>query len=312
MTSADGLRPLRIALTGASGLIGSRLTGFLADAGHEVFRLVRREARAGQNEIPWDPVAGSIDPERLEGMDAVVHLAGRSIVAPRWTRRVKEEIQRSRVDATSLLCETLAGLRERPDVLISASAIGCYGDRGDELLTEDSELGKGFLADLCRDWEAATQPAVDAGIRVTRLRLGLVLAGEGGILATMLTPFRLGLGGVVGDGSQYMSWIALSDLVRGVHYLLLTDVSGPVNAAAPAAVTNAEFTRILGAILRRPTLLRMPAFAVKHVLGDMGRELLLSSARVVPGKLLASGFHFEYGQLDSALRHELLRPRNRC
>lgn len=305
MTGADGLRPLRIALTGASGLIGSRLTGFLADLGHDVFRLVRREARADQNEIPWDPAAGSIHPERLECMHAVVHLAGRSILAPRWTRRIRDEIRRSRADATSLLCETLAGLSERPDVLISASAIGCYGDRGHELLTEDSELGEGFLADLCRDWEAATQPAVEAGIRVVRLRLGLALAGEGGILATMLAPFRLGLGGVVGDGSQYMTWIALTDLVRAIHCLLLGDVSGPVNAASPAAVTNAQFTRVLGAILRRPTLLRVPAFAVKRVLGDMGRELLLSSARVVPGKLLASGFHFEYGQLDSALRHEL-------
>ncbi len=305
MAAPPNRRSLRIAVTGASGLVGKRLTDFLADAGHEVSVLVRRQARPRPREIPWDPAAGSIDSERLEGMHAVVHLAGRSIRAPRWTRRVKDEIRRSRIEGTALLCETLARLTKRPGVLVSASAIGYYGDRGDELLTEDGKSGKGFLAGVCRGWEAATESAAEAGIRVVPLRLGLVLAGTGGALPAMLTPFKLGLGGVVGDGSQYLSWIALSDLVRAVHYLLVSDVSGPVNATSPTPVTNAEFTRALGEVLRRPTCLRVPAFVVRALLGDMGRELLLSSARVVPARLQRSGFAFEFGELKDALRHEL-------
>ncbi len=305
MTAPPNRRSLRIAVTGASGLVGRRLTAFLADAGHEVSVLVRRQTRPRPHEIPWDPAAGSIDAERLEGMHAVVHLAGRSIRAPRWTRRVRDEIRRSRVEGTTLLCQTLARSAERPGVLISASAVGYYGDRGGELLTEDAEPGQGFLADVCREWEAATKPAAEAGIRVVLLRLGLILAGDGGALPAMLTPFKLGLGGVVGNGSQYLSWIALSDLVRAIHYLLVSDVSGPVNATSPTPVTNAEFTRTLGEVLRRPTCLRLPAFVVRKLLGDMGRELLLSSARVVPAGLQRSGFTFEFAELKDALRHEL-------
>jgi uncharacterized protein (TIGR01777 family) len=305
MTAPPNRRSLRIAVTGASGLVGRRLTAFLTEAGHEVWVLVRRQGPPRPNEIPWDPAAGSVDSERLEGMHAVVHLAGRSIRAPRWTRRVKDEIRRSRVEGTTLLCETLARLTKRPEVLISASAIGYYGDRAEELLTEDGEPGEGFLAGVCREWEAATESAAKAGIRVVRLRLGLVLAGEGGALPAMLPPFRLGLGGAVGDGSQYLSWIALSDVVRAIHHLLVSDVPGPVNATSPAPVTNAEFTRTLGAVLRRPTCLRVPAFVVRHFLGDMGCELLLSSARVVPARLQRSGFTFEFAELKDALRHEL-------
>jgi uncharacterized protein (TIGR01777 family) len=296
--------PLRIAVTGASGLVGSQLAAFLTTGGHTVLPLVRRAPRPRSDEIAWDPARGEIDAARLDGVDAVVHLAGEPVAA-RWTDAHKARVRASRVDGTRLLATTLARLASPPRVLVSASAIGFYGDRGDEPLDERSAPGTGFLAEVCREWEAATEPAAAAGIRVVHPRIGVVLAGQGGALATMATPFRLGLGGVVGDGSQMMSWIALDDLVGALHHLLFADVHGPVNATAPEPVSNATFVQTLGAVLRRPTMVPMPARAARLLFGDMGEALLLAGARVLPRALLASGFRFLHADLASAMRDEL-------
>jgi uncharacterized protein (TIGR01777 family) len=237
-----------------------------------------------------------------------VHLAGANITAGRWTASRKELIRSSRVDSTRLLCETLAGLEPRPSVLIAASAIGFYGDRGDAVMTEEHRAGSGFLAEVCRAWEDATSAAREAGIRVVNLRIGVVLAAAGGALAKMLTPFKLGLGGRLGTGRQYMSWIALDDLVGMIHHLLFADdLSGPVNAVAPNPVTNAEFTKALGRVLRRPTIFPVPVPIVRLAFGEMGRELLLAGARVEPAKVRESGFEFGHPRLEEALRHELDR-----
>jgi uncharacterized protein (TIGR01777 family) len=239
-------------------------------------------------------------------VDAVVHLAGESIAAGRWTAAVKERIRRSRVDGTRLLAETLARLERRPRVLVSASAVGYYGDRGDEPLTEESPPGVGFLADVARAWEAAADPARAVGIRVVHPRLGLVLAREGGALPRMALPFRLGLGGVIGSGRQYWSWIALPDAVRVIERALAdATLAGPVNAVAPAPATNREFTRALGRVLGRPTLLPFPALGVRLLMGEMGRALLLGSARVLPRRLERAGFRFEHPELEGALRGAL-------
>ena len=298
-------QPRRIAVTGSSGLIGRSLSGFLESSGHRVDRVVRTTPRLSSSDIPWEPAGQSIDRPALEGTDALVHLAGENIAAGRWTPARKESIRRSRVDGTRFLCETLAGLDRRPQVLVAASAIGFYGDRGDAVMTEDSGPGHGFLAEVCRAWEDATGPACDAGIRVVNLRIGVVLSAAGGALAKMLPPFKRGLGGKLGSGRQYMSWIGLSDLVRAIQHLLASDISGPVNATAPDPVANAEFTRALATVLRRPAFFRMPAAAVNAVLGEMGRELLLSSARVVPARLQESAFEYHHATLRRALRHEL-------
>jgi len=298
--------PQRVVITGASGLVGSSLAGFLATRGHRVDGLVRRPPEAGSTDIRWDPATGTIDAAALEGADAVVHLAGESIAAGRWTPAHKRVVLRSRTDGTRLLAETLARLRRPPRVLISASAVGYYGDRGAEPLSEDSAAGRGFLADVCQAWEAAADPARRAGIRVVHPRIGMVLAAAGGALARMLTPFKLGLGGVVGNGRQYMSWIALDDLVGALHHLIFTDsISGPVNAVAPGPVTNREFTKTLSRVLRRPTLVPLPAPMVRLLFGEMGQALLLDGARVLPARLQASGFRFLYPDLESALRSEL-------
>jgi uncharacterized protein (TIGR01777 family) len=299
--------PLRVAITGASGLIGESLGAFLSAGGHAVARLVRRVAR-GPDEIAWDPAAGKIDAARLAGVDAVVHLAGESVAAGRWTAARKRRILESRVGSTRLLAETLARLEQGPRVLVSASAIGYYGDRGDRRLTEESEPGRGFLAEVCQAWEAAAEPARRAGIRVVHPRIGLVLSGRGGALARMLLPFRLGLGGVVGSGRQVASWIALDDVVGAIHHLLFADgVAGPVNLAAPVAVPHRELVRTLGRVLRRPTRLPLPAAAVRVLLGEMGQALLLDGARVEPARLLAGGFRFLHPDLEGALRSELGR-----
>ncbi len=301
-----GRPPLRVALTGASGLIGAQLAAFLSTGGHTVLPLVRRAPRPGTEEIAWDPDRGTIDAAGLEGVDAVVHLAGEPLAAARWTDAHKDRVRASRIDGTTLLATTLARLARPPRVLISASAIGVYGDRGDVALDETSPPGMGFLPDLCSAWEAATRPASDAGIRVVLPRIGIVLAGQGGALATMAAPFRLGLGGVVGDGRQVMSWIALDDLIGALHHLLFADdVHGPVNATAPGPVTNATFVRTLGAVLHRPTFLPLPAPAVRLLFGEMGETLLLGGARVLPRVLLASGFPFLHADLAEALRDEL-------
>ena len=301
---------LRVAVTGATGLVGSALVPALRAAGHRVDRLSRRPPEAGTTDIQWDPARGRLDPRMLEGVDAVVHLAGESIAALHWTTSVKERIRRSRVDGTRLLAETLGRLTRRPHVLVVASAVGYYGDRGAAPLTEESPPGSGFLADVCRAWEAAADPARAAGIRVVHPRLGIVLTGRGGALPRMALPFRLGVGGVIGSGRQYWSWIEIGDLVRVIELCLALDtLAGPVNAVAPAPATNREFTGALGRVLARPTRVPLPAFAVRLLLGEMGQALLLDSARVLPRRLERAGFRFRHPGLEAALRAALAGER---
>jgi uncharacterized protein (TIGR01777 family) len=300
---------MRVLVSGASGLLGSALVPTLSADGHTVTRLVRSAPRPGQAEIPWNPAARSIGTPALEGLDAVVHLAGDNIASGRWTAAKKASIRNSRVQGTTVLCEALAQLVKPPTVLLSASAIGYYGDRGETTLREESPPGTGFLADVCQAWEAATAPAAQRGIRVVHLRFGMVLSPAGGALAKMLTPFRLGLGGVVGTGKQYMSWIALDDVLGAIHHALRTEtLQGPVNVVAPSAVTNQAFTTTLGKVLRRPTRLPLPAFTVRLMFGEMGDALLLASTRVAPVRLMASGYTFQYPALEQALQHLLGTP----
>jgi uncharacterized protein (TIGR01777 family) len=298
---------MKIAVTGSSGLIGSALVPALLDAGHEVVRLVRSRP-AAPNERQWDPAAGTLDPAALRGVDAAVNLAGVSIGASRWNDRQRQAIVRSRVDATSLLARTLAGLDPRPEVLVSSSAVGVYGDGGDAELTEDSPPGEGFLADVSRQWEAATAPAAEAGIRTVLIRTGIVLGADAPAVRRMVLPFKLGAGGRLGSGRQYWSWIALDDVVGAILHLLESDVAGPVNLTAPGPRTNAEFATTLGKVLRRPSLLPAPGFALKALLGgDMADELLLEGQRALPARLVGSGFEFRYPDLETALRHALGR-----
>ena len=305
-----------IAVTGSSGLVGTVLVAALAGRGDQVRRLVRtsassvepREVRDPQREIRWDPDGGQIDSAALEGVDGVVHLAGEGIADRRWNADVKHRILESRRAGTQLLCQSLARLQNKPRVLCSASAIGYYGDRGEQTVDESSPPGTGFLAEVCQAWESSTQPARDAGIRVVNLRIGVVLSRDGGALTKMLTPFKLGAGGVVGSGHQYMSWIALDDLV-GTILFALSDASlaGPVNAVSPQPVTNREFTKTLGHVLGRPTIFPMPAFAARLAFGEMADELLLGGAHVEPRALESAGYKFQYPQLELALRHLLDR-----
>jgi hypothetical protein len=295
---------MNVLVTGASGLIGSALVRVLRDAGYSVRRLVRSEP-SGESEFRWDPAAGRLDPAAIEGIDAAVHLSGES-VAGRWTGAKKERILQSRVKSTSLLSEALAAQERPPSVLVGASAVGYYGDRGDERLTEDSAAGSGFLADVVKRWEAASEPAARAGIRVVRPRFGLVLSGAGGVLAAMRPPFRLGLGGRLGSGRQYMSWIAIDDVVGVIRESLTNEaLSGPVNAAAPGAVTNREFTATLGNVLHRPTLFAVPGLALRLALGEFAEEGLLGGQLVVPARLSAAGYEFRYPRLEDAIRHVL-------
>ncbi len=292
---------MRIAISGSSGLVGSALVFRLEQAGHVVQCLVRGIPE--DDEIGWDLANGEIEHEKLEGVDAVVHLAGESIADGRWTAAKKARILASRVDGTQLLARTLARLNHKPRVLVSASAIGYYGDRGEEVCTEQSPAGTGFLPDVCTAWEEATQPASESGIRVVKLRIGIVLSRHGGALSKMLLPFRLGVGGIVGSGRQFWSWISLHDLVRAlVHAIECESLQGAVNGVAPQAVTNREFTKSLGRVLNRPTIFPMPAFAARLALGQMADDLLLSSAHVVPNALRDSGFQFEQPELEPALR----------
>ncbi len=295
----------RILVTGSSGLIGSALVPALETDGHDVLRLGRRPPR-NDAEVAWRPTDGEIDAKGLEGIDAVVHLAGENIGRGRWTEAKKARIRDSRVQGTRLLAETLAALDAPPKTLVSASAIGYYGDRGDHVLTEESPPGDNFLAQVCQDWEAATAPAAEADIRVVNLRIGIVLSPDGGVLGRMLTPFRLGLGGHIGRGRQYMSWIALDDLI-GVIRAALSDeaLAGPVNAVSPNPVTNHAFAKALGRVLHRPAILHVPAFVLRLTLGQMADELLLASARVVPSRLAERDFAFQYPELEAALRHLL-------
>lgn len=296
---------MKVLVSGSTGLVGSALVPFLVSGGHEVVRLVRGRPAPGVVAVPWDPQAGTIAAAQLEGFDAVVHLAGENI-AGRWTTAKKARIRSSRVEGTRLLADALAGLKRPSRTLICASAIGYYGNRGDELLREDSPPGAGFLAEVCREWEGAARPAAEKGIRVVHLRIGVVLSPAGGALAQMLTPFKLGLGGRIGSGNQYMSWIAIDDLIGAFHHALITEsLRGPVNAVAPRPMTNLEFTKTLGRVLGRPTLFPMPAFAARLAFGEMADELLLASARVEPTKLASSGYRFRAPELEGALRHLL-------
>ncbi|QDU31069.1 Epimerase family protein [Anatilimnocola aggregata] len=302
---------MHIAITGASGLVGSALAAFLSTGGHRVTKLNRsRSNKQSQDDglaaAAWNAETGAIDIPVDDFPEVVVHLAGENIAGSRWNAKVKDRIKQSRVGPTRQLCEKLATAPRKPSVLICASAIGYYGDRGEEVLTEESAPGEGFLADVCREWEAATQPAVDAGIRVVNARFGMIVTTAGGALAKMLTPFKLGGGGIVGSGKQYWSWITLDDVIGAIHHSIMAEsLRGPVNVVAPETLNNHDFTKVLGQVLHRPTIMPLPAFAARLMLGEMADELLLASARVVPAKLEATQYPFRFPTLAAGLRHVL-------
>jgi uncharacterized protein (TIGR01777 family) len=295
----------KILVSGSSGLVGAALLPVLQSSGYEVTRLVRGAA-SGKGRIGWDP-ARPLAPESVSGFDAVVHLAGESIVG-RWTEAKKRRIRESREQGTRNLAEALAAAPQRPQLLISASAIGYYGDRGEETLREGSSSGDGFLPEVCREWEAAADPAIQAGIRAVQMRIGVVLSASGGALQAMLLPFRMGLGGKMGTGRQWSSWVEIGDLVGAIQHAIKTDtIRGPVNAVAPNPLRNGEFTKTLASVLSRPAIFPMPAFAARLVFGQMGDELLLASQRVEPAKLIASGYVFQKPDLRAALEAILKR-----
>ncbi len=296
---------MKILLAGSHGLVGTALTGSLKLDGHEVSRLVRYTPHS-ESEIEWSPERFSISIGRLEGFDAVINLAGESIAEGRWTDEKKKRIRDSRINGSKLLADVLSGLAKPPAAFICASAIGYYGNRGDELLKEDSEPGNDFLANVCVDWEEATRKASESGIRVVNTRFGVILDTNGGALAKMLPPFRMGVGGKIGDGKQWMSWISLADVIGGLRFVLQNDaVHGPVNFVAPNPVTNAEFTKALGHALHRPTIFPIPAFGVRLMFGEMGEALLLGSQRVEPTVLRQAGYAFKHTELSDALRDAL-------
>jgi uncharacterized protein len=293
---------MRIALSGATGFLGRALSERLTAAGHRVVPLTRRNSAGAGQSIAWDPARGELAPDALAGIDAVIHLAGENI-AQRWTDDVKREIRESRVKSTALLARTMQSMETPPRVLLSGSAIGIYGDRGDELLDESSQPGHGFLADVVRVWEDATSELDRADVRVAHLRTGLVLGRHGGALEKMLTPFKLGLGGRIGSGAQVMSWIALDDWTRAVEFLLgAGQVKGPVNLVAPVPVSNADFTHALGHAIGRPTIVSVPETAIRVMFGEMGEATILASQRVVPTRLLGAGFTFRHETIADALR----------
>ena len=295
---------MKIAIAGASGLVGTALIPALEAQGHEVTRLVRTAPRAG--EIEWHPNKDAVSAASLDGLDIIINLAGENIAGGRWTDEQKRKIRDSRVNGTHLLSEAIAKMELKPRAFICASATGIYGDRDDEVLDEQSESGGGFLAGVCREWEMACDLAVKAGVRVVNLRFGPILAREGGMLSKLLTPFKLGMGGKVGSGRQYISWVSLEDSVNAI-VLAINDgsIRGPLNVVSPNPVTNEEFTKTLGHVLNRPTALAMPAFAARLAFGEMADEMLLVSQRVMPKRLNAAGFEFKYPGLESALRHYL-------
>jgi uncharacterized protein len=299
---------MKILISGSHGLVGTALIKALETEGHEIFRLVRHYP-SSEAEIEWSPDRYSIQLARIEGFDAVVNLAGESIAEGRWTDEKKRRIRESRVKGTKLLGDALANLTNRPSTFICASAIGYYGNRGDETLTESSAPGDDFLAEVCVEWEKATALATEKGIRVVNARFGVILDAHGGALAKMLPPFRMGIGGKIGSGKQWMSWIALEDVVGALKFVLANEtLSGPVNFVAPNPVTNAEFTNTLGKALSRPTLFPIPAFGVRLLFGEMADALLLSSQRVEPQRLKATGYEFQYSQLQTVLSHALQKP----
>jgi hypothetical protein len=300
--------PKQIAITGSTGLIGTALRRSLEADGHQILAVVRRTVRAGEPAVQWDPDAGTIDATALEGVDAVVHLAGAGIGDERWTEERKRLILESRTRGTALLAATLAALDAKPAVLVSGSAIGYYGDRGDETLTEQSAPGDDFLASICVPWEAEAQPVVDAGIRLATIRTGIVLTTEGGALPKMLPLFKLGLGGPYGSGRQWWSWITLADEIAAIRHLIDHDVRGPVNLTAPEPVPERDLAKALGRALHRPSLLPVPTFGPKLVVGaELAEALLFTSAKVLPTVLESSGFTFTHPDLDTALAAVLAR-----
>ena len=308
MDRYGGDRPLKVGVTGSSGLIGHALCAVLTTGGHKVVRLRRDAAKLGPGDAQWNPVGEPEDMSRLEGMDAVVHLAGEPLLGLRWTEEKKKRIWQSRVKGTQWLARTLGQLKRPPRVLVTSSAVGYYGDRGNQVLTESSKPGKGFLAELCQAWEEATRPAARMAIRVVNLRTGLVLTPAGGALGTMLLPFKVGVGGRLGNGRQYVSWIDHDDVLSLILHVIRTDsIRGPVNAATPCPVPNSTFTSTLGRVLNRPTLVPVPSLAVKVLFGEMGTETLLASARVRPAVAEQTGFEFAYPGLEESLRYQLGR-----
>jgi hypothetical protein len=295
---------MKIAIAGASGLVGSALIPPLEDEGFEVTRLVRDSPKVG--EIEWHPNQDDIDPAKLKGFEAVINLAGENIAEGRWTDEKKRKIHDSRVHGTHLLSEAMARLAHKPRVFLCASATGIYGDRGDEILDEQSESGGGFLAGVCREWEKACDLAAKAGVRVVNLRFGPIIAPRGGMLEKMLTPFKMGLGGKVGSGKQYISWVAIDDVVAAIKLALKDEsIRGPLNVVSPNPVTNEKFTKTLGEVLSRPTVMAMPAFAARLAFGEMADEMLLVSQRVMPKKLRDMGFAFQYPNLEPTLRDSI-------
>ena len=292
---------MKIAIAGASGLVGSALIPILQSDGNQITRLVRSSPKAG--EIEWHPNQDEVSARSLDGFNIIINLAGENIAGGRWTDEQKRKIRDSRVNGTHLLSEAIAKMNSKPGAFICASATGIYGDRDDEILDEQSESGGGFLAGVCREWEMATEPASKAGVRVVNLRFGPILAKEGGMLAKLLTPFKMGMGGKVGSGKQYISWIALEDAVNAIK-LAIDDqkIHGPLNVVSPNPVTNEVFTKTLGHVLNRPTALAMPAFAARLAFGEMADEMLLVSQKVMPKRLSQAGFQFQYPQLEGAIR----------
>jgi len=298
---------MKILIAGSSGLVGSKLLSFLQNQGHQISILSRDRKLIDKGKIFWDPENGILDPNQIEAFDAVVNLAGENIANKRWTEEQKEKIKSSRINSTKLLSQTLAQLKFKPRVFICASAIGFYGDRPIENLHENSPPTKGdFLSETCLAWENACNPAAEAGIRVVNSRFGVILAKEGGAMSKLLLPFQLGLGGNIGNGEQFMSWIAIDDVISALNFCIeKQEISGPVNFTAPYPVTNAQFTKTLGKVLQRPTILPLPSFAAKLILGEMADALLLASAKVHCSKLKEHGFNFAYAELEPALRHIL-------
>lgn len=299
----------KVAISGATGLVGSALTRALQSEGAVVIPISRSNRGKDSDTIVWDPQSGLLNPDRLNGVDTVVHLAGESIASGRWNDKQKAKIRDSRVKGTESLVNSIAAISNRPKTLICASAIGYYGNRGDEKLTEAAAPGTGFLPEVSLEWEAAADAAIELGMRVVKVRIGVVLSPNGGALQKMLLPFKMRMGGVVGSGKQYWSWIGLNDLVRVFQFCISnSDISGAVNAVSPEAATNRDFTKTLGSVLKRPTIIPLPAFVARLALGEMANDLLLASARVVPERLQQMGFEFQQPSLDQSLRFELQQP----
>ena len=295
---------MKVAVTGSSGLIGTSLVSFLLEKNVTVSKILRENPE--DDDISWKPEDGDWNSAFTGGVDGIIHLAGENIASGKWTRKKKEKIRNSRIEGTNRLCEHILKLPTPPSVLVCASAIGYYGNRGVEFLNEGSSRGSGFLPDVCLGWEEAAESVSKAGIRVVNVRFGIVLSKDGGALAKMMTPFKMGMGGKIGSGTQFMSWVAMDDVTGAIYHTLTTDLlKGPVNVTAPNPVTNKEFTNTLGEVLKRPAVVPMPAFAAKLAFGEMANDLLLASTKVAPKMLSDSGYEFQYPELENALRHIL-------